>query len=186
MESRIERKSPGEGIQGLKPDLPLDFGHRWALPCPVGDLWIPVTGMSHGGCVHACFLKELPHCPLILPCTAFSRLPTPLLPPAPGNLCANSTLLGFLRGWLLAALSVPFGQVFSSNPGPWDCPSSKTSSTSRLHDVLGACSAAKRRCTNPQAGCLPPGSAGLLEENLGAGSTWVDGSPTEGFTYRGG
>ena len=47
MESRIERKSPGEGIQGLKPDLPLDFGHRWALPCPVGDLWIPVTGMSH-------------------------------------------------------------------------------------------------------------------------------------------
>lgn len=105
--------------------------------------------------------------------------PHPFLPPAPGNLRANSTLWGFLRGWLLAALSVPFAWVFSSNPGPWDCPFSKTSSTSRLHDVLGACSAAKRRCTNPQAGCLLPGSAGLLEENLGAGSTWVDGSPTE-------
>ena len=105
--------------------------------------------------------------------------PHPFLPPAPGNLRVNSTLWGFLRGWLLAALSVPFAWVFSSNPGPWDCPFSKTSSTSRLHDVLGACSAAKRRCTNPQAGCLPPGNADLLEENLGAGSTWVDGSPTE-------
>lgn len=136
--------------------------------------------------VHACFLKELPTGSSSCLAPHSLTFPHPFLPPAPGSLCANSTLLGLLRGWLLAALSVPFGRVFPSDPGPRDCPSSKTSSTSWLCDVLGACSAAKRRCTNSQAGCLPPGSTGLQEENLGLAvprlmpkSVWVDGSSTQ-------
>ena len=94
----------------------------------------------------------------------FSHLPTPLFASSTRKPLCKLHPLGAPQR---LALSVPFGQVFPSNPGPRDCPSSKTSSTSWLRDVLGACSAAKRRCTNPQAGCLPPGSTGLQEENLG-------------------
>ena len=36
---------PEEGIQGLKPDLLLDFGCRRALPYPV-DLGIPIIHVS--------------------------------------------------------------------------------------------------------------------------------------------
>ena len=112
--------------------------------------------------------------------------PHPFLPPAPGNLRTNSTLSGFLRGWLLAALSVPFGRVFSSNPGPGDCPSSKTSPTGRLHDALGTCSVANRRCTNRQGACRL-GALACWRRTSGPAasrltwpkSVWVDGSLTQ-------
>lgn len=150
----------------------LDVG--WHCPAP----WGPLDPCNRRVSLEVAFMPVSSKNCLTGPssCLAPHSLtsPHPFLPPAPGNLHANSTLSGFLRDWLLAALSVPFGRVFSSKPGPRDCPSSKTSPTSRLHDVLGTCSAANRRCTNPQAGCLKPGSAGLLEENLGAGSIQAD------------